>query len=127
MYVYFSPFVRPMALNSASTGCFKFAAIFNAAMLLVIAFCLPETLYVRRLPSPVESKHDSSTMPMTKALKLREYISLLRPWRTFPGLTLRLDKFVLPSLKMARYPSVLFPAVYYAVQYGLASILPGKC
>ena len=25
---------------------------------------------------------------------------------------------------MAKYPSVLFPAIYYAAQYGFASILP---
>jgi hypothetical protein len=99
--------------------------LFIALCLLFIALCLPETLYDRRLPSPAESKHEPSNIPMMRALKPREYISLLRLWSTFPGLTLRLDTFVLPSLMMARYPSVLFPAVYYAVQYGLASILPG--
>lgn len=31
---------------------------------------------------------------------------------------------ILPSPKMAKYPSVIFPALYYASQYDFASVLP---
>jgi MFS family permease len=48
----------------------------------------------------------------------------LRLWSHYPELTLRANQFVLPSIKMAKYPSVIFPAIYYATQYGFGSILP---
>ncbi|EIN05190.1 MFS general substrate transporter [Punctularia strigosozonata HHB-11173 SS5] len=100
--------------------CFKFAAIFNAFMLLTITLCLPETLYVRQPSSKAQDEARQHPGPLT----WKVYISCLRPWSRYPGKHLRLDAFVVPSLKMARYPSVLFPAVYYGVQYGFASILP---
>lgn len=37
---------------------------------------------------------------------------------------LKATDFVLPVLRMAKYPSVVFPAAYYAAQYGFGSILP---
>ncbi|KUL89284.1 hypothetical protein ZTR_03621 [Talaromyces verruculosus] len=65
---------------------FKFAAILDGVMLLVIAFCLPETLYIRDPTRLARTQHEREGWPGT--------------------------------------PSVLFPAVYYAAQYGFASILP---
>jgi hypothetical protein len=54
----------------------------------------------------------------------KTYASQLRLYSTLPQHKLRWNQFVLPSLKMAKYPSVLFPALYYGAQYGFASILP---
>jgi multidrug resistance protein len=98
---------------------FKFAAILDGVMLLVIIFCLPETLYIRdptRLARTVNEREVDFTP--------RTYISRLKPYSSFPQLKLRWNQFVIPSVKMAKYPSVLFPALYYAAQYGFASILP---
>lgn len=98
---------------------FKFAAILDGVMLLVITFCLPETLYIRdqsRLTRTMSEREIDFT-PKT-------YVSQLRLYSTFPQLKLRWNQFIIPSLKMAKYPSVLFPALYYATSYGFASILP---
>jgi multidrug resistance protein len=98
---------------------FKFAAILDGVMLLIITFCLPETLYIRdqsRLTITVSEREIDFSPKM--------YISRLQLYSTFPELKLRWNQFVIPSLKMAKYPSVLFPALYYAAQYGFASILP---
>ncbi|PMD27634.1 MFS general substrate transporter [Hyaloscypha hepaticicola] len=98
---------------------FKFAAILDGVMLVIITFCLPETLYIRdqaRLTRTMSEREIDFT-PKT-------YASQLRLYSTFPQLKLRWNQFIIPSLKMARYPSVLFPALYYAASYGFASILP---
>ena len=99
--------------------CFKFAAIIDGVMFLVILFCLPETLYVR-------PETDSKTeVPEVKSKDTKGVFSDgLKLKDRNPELPLRLNQFVWPSIKMARYPSVLFPALYYATQYGFASILP---
>jgi MFS family permease len=98
---------------------FKFAAILDGAMLLIITFCLPETLYIRdetRL-ARTQSEREVEFTPKT-------YLSRLKLYSTFPELKLKWNQFIIPSLRMAQYPSVLFPALYYAAQYGFASILP---
>lgn len=107
---------------------FKFVAIVDAVMLLTAFFCLPETLYIRRAPIPppglnvteLPAEDHPTQVRFTKAI----YFSRLRLYTNFPHLTLRPNQFVIPALKMARYPSVLFPALYYATMYGFASILP---
>ncbi|RAO72324.1 uncharacterized protein BHQ10_008336 [Talaromyces amestolkiae] len=98
---------------------FKFAAILDGVMLLVIAFGLPETLYIRD-PTRLARTQYEREVDFTP----RSYFSRLRLYSSFPELKLQWNQFVIPSLKMAKYPSVLFPAVYYAAQYGFASILP---
>jgi multidrug resistance protein len=98
---------------------FKFAAILDGFMFVVIAFCLPETLYIRdqaRLTRTMSEREIDFT-PKT-------YVSQLRLYSIFPELKLRWNQCIIPSLKMAKYPSVLFPALYYAASYGFASILP---
>ncbi|KAL9109782.1 MAG: hypothetical protein Q9227_005651 [Pyrenula ochraceoflavens] len=98
---------------------FKFAAILDGIMLLIIFFCLPETLYIRhqRTRNPTED-HQTATIGRG------DYLSRLRLWSSHPELKLKASYFVLPSIKMAKYPSVIFPALYFASQYGFASILP---
>ena len=86
-------------------------------MFVILLFCLPETLYVR---PKVESQPHHSKLKYNKsafvdALKIRD--------RT-PDTSLRWNQFVLPTFRLARKPSVIFPALYYATQYGFASILP---
>lgn len=73
-------------------------------MLVVIFFCLPETLYLRTAES-YEHK------PIEKRRTASQYLRSLLVFRRFPGRSLQLRQFLLPSLRMARYPSVLFPAI----------------
>jgi hypothetical protein len=87
-------------------------------MLVVIFFCFPETLYVRKTSPLVSDTIDNPHLPK------KTYLSRLRIWVPQPDLKLRKEQFILPSLKMAKYPSVIFPAIYYGAQYGFASILP---
>ena len=103
--------------------CFKFAAILNAAMLLIIFFGFPETLYV---PSSAALAKDGATNPLSpqEPSSSRSYLNRLKPFSHHPSVHLRWSDFVLPTLKMARYPNVLFPALYFGTQYGFASILP---
>lgn len=96
--------------------CFKMAAIFDGVMFVVIFFCLPETLYVR-YPT-------NAPPPETPRLGFKAYVHRLRLWTRYPDLKLRASEFVIPSVKMMKYPSVIFPALYYASQYGFSSILP---
>ncbi|KAK5204663.1 hypothetical protein LTR99_006854 [Exophiala xenobiotica] len=110
---------------------FKFVAIVDAVMLITAFFCLPETLYIRNGRASQPASFDATKPSTTIALSPGQpkfnrsiYLSRLRLYSRFPQLTLRLDQFVIPALKMAKYPSVLFPAVYYATMYGFASILP---
>lgn len=107
---------------------FKFVAIVDAVMLITAFFCLPETLYIRKGPgSPASfdaTKSSTTFSPQQSQFNRSVYLSRLRLCSRFPQLTLRLDQFVIPALKMAKYPSVLFPAIYYATMYGFASILP---
>lgn len=98
---------------------FKFAAILDGFMLLVIIFCLPETLYIRDLSQLTRTASEREI-----AFSPKTYVSRLRLYSSFPELKLRWNQFVIPSLKMVQYPSVIFPALYYAAQYGFASILP---
>lgn len=107
---------------------FKLAAILDGSMFLVILFGLPETLYVR-------AHNSSNNLPMaaptnnrereTPSLGVKTYLSRLAPYAgPLPGLELHAADFILPVLRVAKYPSVLFPAAYYGAQYGFASILP---
>jgi hypothetical protein len=87
-------------------------------MLIVIFFCLPETLYVRNTSLVASETTNAPHLPK------KTYINRLKILVPQPELKLRKEQFVLPSLKMAKYPSVIFPAIYYGAQYGFASILP---
>lgn len=105
---------------------FKLAAILDGAMLLVILVALPETLYVRP-PSPSPHPGALSSRGPGPGSGTRRFLARLRPYAgPFPGgrAPPRARDFVWPALRMARYPSVVFPAAYYAAQYGFGSILP---
>jgi MFS family permease len=97
--------------------CFKMAAIFDGVMFVILFFCLPETLYVRYPPT-------QAAPAARQRLGFQSYLHRLKLWTRHPDLKLRLSEFVIPSVKMMKYPSVIFPALYYASQYGFSSILP---
>ena len=96
---------------------FWITAAINFVTFIVLLFGLPETLYY----SP---RTYSDTNEVAPKLSWFTYKTLLRPWRRYPGVHLKAKHFILPSFRMARYPSVLFPAVYYATQYCFAAIFP---
>ena len=102
---------------------FKFAAILDGAMFLVILFAFPETLYVK---APTKSNGGLGSGEAVNASDptLKRYMKRLGFHSTNSTVHLRWNQFIIPSLKMAKYPSVLFPALYYCTQYGFASILP---
>ena len=89
-------------------------------MLFTILFCFPETLYVRKEEESDQEMNQASGARFSKSI----FFSSLRLWSNYPESQLRWDQFVLPTLKLMRYPSVIFPALYYATQYGFSSILP---
>lgn len=97
--------------------CFKFAAICDGVMFLVVLFCLPETLYVR------PEAHTESQDPNLSYKKVSYFAGRKFRDRT-PDSPLSFHDFFLPVFKLALKPHVIFPALYYATQYGFASILP---
>ena len=86
-------------------------------MFVIVLFCLPETLYVR---PEVESQPHHFKPKYSKTA----FVDGLGIWDRTPDTPLRWNKFVLPTFKLAMKPGVIFPALYYATQYGFGSILP---
>ena len=97
--------------------CFKFAAICDGVMFVIILFCLPETLFVR---PEVESQARRTTAKYSTTA----FIDGLKIQDRRPDTPLHWNQFVLPTLKLTMKPRVVFPALYYATQYGFGSILP---
>lgn len=96
---------------------FWITGIINFVTLVVIVFCLPETMYYK-------PRVYSDTNTESPKLSMARYRELLRPWTTFPGVRLKAKHFVIPAFRMALYPSVLFPSLYYASQYCFSAIFP---
>ena len=86
-------------------------------MFVIALPCLPETLYVRsEVDSPAyDSRPKYSKTIFVDSLKIRD---------RDPIAPLRWDKFIIPTFRLIQKPRVIFPALYYATQYGFASILP---
>lgn len=104
---------------------FKLAMIMVGFMFLVILFGIPETLYIRTSDTLTLSAPTDSREREAPALECKAYFARLPPYAgPFPGRKLHASDFVLPALRMAKYPSVHFPAAYYGAQYGFGSILP---
>lgn len=89
----------------------------NFATLVTLTLFLPETMYYSPRTTLLATDH-------SPRLSTQTYKRLLRPWTTFEGVSLKAKHFVLPSFRMAKYPSVLFPALYYGAQYCFAAIFP---
>jgi len=98
--------------------CFKFCSLLDAFLVIMVFFCYPETLYVRDLSRLARSREERPKF----TTKL--FFKRLRLFSRYPELKLRANQFVIPVFKMAKYPSVLFPALYYCSQYGFSSNLP---
>ena len=118
--MYFIPPIAPNPASNKPLGIFKFAAIVDAVLLLVITFLLPETLYLRKSTL----LRTSGAAPSPQKQTTKTYTNRLALWSNHPELKLKANQFVIPAFKMARYPSVIFPCLYYSAQYGFASILP---
>ncbi|KAJ8516938.1 hypothetical protein ONZ45_g5803 [Pleurotus djamor] len=132
--------------------CFWTGAILNGFMFIVCLFLMPETLFDRP-PSDAPSSMPSSQASFTEEteskravrttedvpeekhkherfipppLSLKTYMNRLWFWdlERPPTRQIKRRDFVVKPLSMLRYPSVAFPALYYAVTYGFASIEP---
>ena len=86
-------------------------------MFLVALLCLPETLYSR------PEVDTSIQQPKPKYIK-STFLQSLQIRDRRPQMPLRWDEFVLPTIKLAMKPHLIFPVLYYATQYGFASDLP---
>lgn len=86
-------------------------------MLVIVLFCLPETLYVRpeieTSPNHIRPMYNKATF--VDGLKIQD---------RNPDTSLGRDKFVLPTLRLALNSRIVFPALCYGTQYGFASNLP---
>ena len=89
--------------------CFFVPSILGGCLLAIIIFCLPETLYPR---SP-----EALAMPQRTWTQ-----NMMMRGKIHPNRKLQMVDFVRP-LQMLKYPSVLFPALYYSVSFGYSSIL----
>jgi len=86
-------------------GCFFFGSIFEGVMFVIMCFCLPETLYI---PDPEDFNG------ITQEKRTKKQISYFRRMTKFGrigGRSLHWRQFFLPSIRMAKYPSVMFPAI----------------
>ncbi|KJA28812.1 hypothetical protein HYPSUDRAFT_211467 [Hypholoma sublateritium FD-334 SS-4] len=119
--------------------CFWVGAIVNGIIFLVVFFCMPETLFDR--PDDfADQVSDEDKVIIAQLENISTPGEIYRP----PPMTLKtyfhrmwfwdLDKptsrqvkakdFGAKPLSMLKYPSVFFPALYYALTYGFASIEP---
>ncbi|KAJ5638168.1 MFS general substrate transporter [Penicillium lividum] len=89
----------------------------NFVTFVVLVFCLPETMYYK-------TRTYSDSNAQFPKLSMAKYRELLRPWTSFPGVKLKAKHFIIPPFRMALYPSVLFPSLYYASQYCFTAIFP---
>ncbi|THV06621.1 MFS general substrate transporter [Dendrothele bispora CBS 962.96] len=123
--------------------CFWTGAILNGAFFIVCLFLMPETLFDRprdNAQTILPNTHSSpplspSSSPVREGVQqpyqpppftLKTYLNRLWFWdlERPPTRRLKATDFVIKPLSMLKYPSVAFPALYYAVTYGFASIEP---
>ncbi|KAF8161396.1 MFS general substrate transporter [Crassisporium funariophilum] len=120
--------------------CFWVGAILNAVMFIFIFFLMPETLFHRPAEDVADMDvlddiaHDGekASLPGTQVeytpppMDKKSYLRRLWFWDLDRPASRRMKgtDFVVKPLSMLKYPSVLFPAIYYAFTYGFASIEP---
>ena len=100
------------ALNIGWRWCYWLPAIILAGAWLVNLFCLPETLYHRDnvRGKSLQTQHKT----WTQLLTFVHAVDVKRKLTAFDFTHVFL---------MLRYPSVLFPAIYYSISFGLGSVL----
>lgn len=113
---------------------FWILSIIDAVMLITSIFCLPETLHIKtktrnleesnqnELTDPSEDRYKAHTTPFTRHTYLSHLRLIFPRYRELPPL--RPFLFLVNTFSIMWYPSILFPALYYATNYGFASILP---
>lgn len=104
----------PIAKFIGWRACFWIPAIILGAQLVVMAVALPETLYRRRT--------DGTGLAGGNGNGKVDWLRLMafRSGQARKGLKLWDFTHVFVMLK---YPSVLFPALYYSIHFGLGSVL----
>ncbi|PPQ89000.1 hypothetical protein CVT25_005099 [Psilocybe cyanescens] len=121
--------------------CFWVGAILNGAFFVISCIFMPETIFDR----PEGNDTDENVLDNLKGtdekieevpivgelfkappMSLRTYIHRLWIWDLDrpPTRQIKSTDFLVKPLSMLKYPSVAFPALYYAVTYGFASIEP---
>uniref|UniRef100_A0A8H7Y900 Major facilitator superfamily (MFS) profile domain-containing protein n=1 Tax=Psilocybe cubensis TaxID=181762 RepID=A0A8H7Y900_PSICU len=119
---------------------FWVGAILNGAFFVMACIFMPETIFDRPkerstdenvlddLKDSEERIEDAITGDVCKAppMSLKTYIRRLWIWDLDKPATrkIKATDFLVKPLSMLKYPSVAFPALYYAVTYGFASIEP---
>ncbi|KAG5733424.1 Protein HOL1 [Termitomyces sp. T112] len=119
--------------------CFYVSAILNGAMFMICFFFMPETLFdrpegqVQTTPGPQSEFYEGETQPPSAGepfksppMSLKTYLNRMQipdPQRP-PSRRLKMNQFIIKPFSMLKYPSVIFPALFFAVNYGLASIEP---
>ncbi|KAF4620386.1 hypothetical protein D9613_000961 [Agrocybe pediades] len=113
--------------------CFWVGAILNGVMVVVVFFFLPETVFDRPDQSADEeviveklNTSDPKEPYAAPSMSMATYMRRLCLWDLDrpPTRQLRISDFIIKPLSMLKYPSVTFPALYYAITYGFASIEP---
>ena len=116
--------------------CYWLGAICTGAMLVLMFFCFPETLYRdRSRPEQHQASDASFSAVLKKKLKLWGHkspkhnlraIDFIRPLQMLAFQLHRSIASRLTTLSMSRlaYPSVAFPVAYYSVAFAFASIEP---
>ncbi|KAF4598858.1 hypothetical protein EYR38_007269 [Pleurotus pulmonarius] len=131
------------ARNLGWRWCFWIGAILNAAMFVICLFALPGTLFDRP-PAVGNMDENLTSSPKAEVAHVESsanargepYTAPPMPWRAYikrlclwdherpAGRRMKASDFVVKPLGMLQYPSVAFPALFYAVTYGFASIEP---
>lgn len=114
---HFAPLVGGFtAQNLGWRYCFTIPAYVQFGLFVVTLFCLPETLYSRKAPTPQER-------PDSLKYQNHSYSDLLlfRP-KHLPDRRLTLADFARP-FSMLRYLCVLLPALYYMLGFSFGSVL----
>lgn len=113
---------------------FWIVSIIDAVMLVITIFFLPETLHIKAKPKVNNSDNKTSREiraeeqyraippPFTKQTYLSRLKLVFPQHRQLPPL--QPFRFLTNTFSIMWYPSILFPALYYATNYGFASILP---
>ncbi|KJA16133.1 hypothetical protein HYPSUDRAFT_321431 [Hypholoma sublateritium FD-334 SS-4] len=119
--------------------CLWASAMINGATFFIILFFMPETLFDRPDESTKEIFADdkekideiedvSSPREAYRSppMEFRTYIRRLWFWDLDRPASrqIKAKDFVVRPLSLLKYPSVVFPALYFSVTYGLASIEP---
>ncbi|KAF8998411.1 MFS general substrate transporter, partial [Cyathus striatus] len=115
--------------------CFWVGAFLNGVMFIICMAFLPETMFERDNCKQINegnsmecekgSEIDSNLpiVPYTPPkMTFATYLRRLRLWTPSSSRRLEGRDFFIKPLSMFQYPTVAFPAIYYGVTYGYASI-----